>query len=83
MSRKYRRPRSKSKKVSKSSHQGCRKSNNQQNLEVQLHVSYEDLVALLRDELHSFGVEVGLMLSEKLLEEEVTRLCGNRHPAVE
>ena len=79
MSRKYRKTRSKSKKVSKSSHQGCRKSNNQQNLEVQLHVSYEDLVALLRDELHSFGVEVGLMLSEKLLEEEVTRLCGNRH----
>lgn len=75
MSRKYRKSQSKSKKVSSRS----RKSKSQPGAKLQLDVCSEDLVAILRDELHSFGVEVGLMLSEKLLEDEVRRLCGERH----
>jgi putative transposase len=48
--------------------------------EVQLPLQREELTEMLQDALHSFAVEVGLLLAEKMLEDEVTRLCGKRYP---
>jgi transposase-like protein len=47
--------------------------------EVQLPLQQEELAEMLQDALHSFAVEVGLLLAEKMLEDEVTRLCGRRY----
>lgn len=47
--------------------------------EVQLPLQREELAEMLQDALHSFAVEVGLLLAEKMLEDEVTRLCGQRY----
>ena len=47
--------------------------------EVQLPLQREELAEMLEDALHSFAVEVGLLLAEKMLQDEVTRLCGRRY----
>jgi putative transposase len=39
----------------------------------------ERLVALLREGLDSFAVEVALLVAQSLLEEEVSELCGRRY----
>lgn len=47
--------------------------------QLQLPLSIEGLIELARESLSSFAVEVGLKMAECLLEDEVTRRCGQRH----
>jgi putative transposase len=46
---------------------------------VQLPLGPEALEAMLTDELHSFAIDLGLLLAGRFLEAEVTRLCGERY----
>jgi putative transposase len=46
---------------------------------VQLPLGPEALQAMLSDELHSFAIDLGLLLAGRFLETEVTRLCGERY----
>jgi len=46
---------------------------------VQLPLGPEALQAMLTDELHSFAIDLGLLLAGRFLEAEVTRLCGERY----
>jgi len=50
-----------------------------QSREVQLPLDVETLVEMTRQSLSSFAVEVGLKVAQCLLEDEVTRRCGQRH----
>jgi len=47
--------------------------------EVQLPLDVDSLVAMARESLSSFAVEMGLKVAQCLLEDEVTRRCGRRH----
>ncbi|MBX3649657.1 MAG: transposase, partial [Rhodocyclaceae bacterium] len=47
--------------------------------EVQLPLDVDSLVAMARESLSSFAVEMGLKVAPCLLEDEVTRRCGRRH----
>ncbi|MBX3434002.1 MAG: IS256 family transposase [Pirellulales bacterium] len=47
--------------------------------EVQLPLDVASLVAMARESLSSFAVEMGLKGAQCLLEDEVTRRCGARH----
>lgn len=46
---------------------------------VQLPLGAEALQAVLREELHSFALDLGLLVARQFLEAEVTRLCGERY----
>ena len=46
---------------------------------VQLPLGPEALQALLSEELHSFAMDLGLLMAGRFLEAEVTRLCGERY----
>jgi putative transposase len=46
---------------------------------VQLPLGPEALPAMLSDELHSFAIDLGLLMANRFLEAEVTRLCGQRY----
>jgi putative transposase len=46
---------------------------------VQLPLGQEALQAMLSDELHSFAIDLGLLLAGRFLEAEVIRLCGERY----
>lgn len=46
---------------------------------VQLPLGPEALQAMLSDELHSFAIDLGLLMANRFLEAEVTRLCGQRY----
>lgn len=46
---------------------------------VQLPLGPEALQAMLTDELHSFAIDLGLLMAGRFLEGEVTRLCGQRY----
>lgn len=46
---------------------------------VQLPLGPEALQAMLTDELHSFAIDLGLLLAGRFLEAEVARLCGERY----
>lgn len=46
---------------------------------VQLPLGPEALQAMLTGELHSFAIDLGLLLAGRFLEAEVTRLCGERY----
>lgn len=46
---------------------------------VQLPLGPEALQAMLSNELHSFAVDLGLLMANRFLEAEVTRLCGQRY----
>lgn len=46
---------------------------------VQLPLGPEALQAMLSDELHSFAIDLGLLMAGRFLEAEVTRLCGQRY----
>ena len=48
-------------------------------LEVQLPLCREELMALMQDSLASFATEMGLRIAGKLLEDEVDRRCGPRY----
>lgn len=47
--------------------------------EVQLPLSIEALAEFARQSLRSFAIEVGSKMAECLLEDEVTRRCGEWH----
>jgi len=47
--------------------------------EVQLPLDREELLALMQDSLQGLAVELGLPVASALLEDEVTRLCGDRY----
>lgn len=46
---------------------------------VQLPLGPEALQAMLTDELHSFAINLGLLMASRFLEAEVTQLCGERY----
>ena len=46
---------------------------------VQLPLGPEALQAMLSEELHSFAIDLGLLVAGRFLEAEVTRLCGERY----
>jgi hypothetical protein len=46
---------------------------------VQLPLGPEALQAMLSAELHSFAIDLGLLMASRFLEAEVTRLCGERY----
>lgn len=46
---------------------------------VQLPLGAEALQAVLTEELHSFAINLGLLVTGQFLEAEVTRLCGERY----
>ncbi|MBM4003005.1 MAG: hypothetical protein FJ295_06900 [Planctomycetes bacterium] len=47
--------------------------------EVQLPLDVESLVEMSRTALSSFAAEVGLIVAQRLLEDEATQFCGERH----
>jgi transposase-like protein len=47
--------------------------------DIQLPLCREELVALMQDSLSSFATEMGLRIASRLLEDEVTRRCGQRY----
>jgi len=46
---------------------------------VQWPLDREEFVAMAQQSLHSFAVELGVMMAGRLLEDEVTHLCGRRY----
>jgi transposase-like protein len=46
---------------------------------VQLPLGPEALQAMLSEEIHSFAIDLGLLVARQFLEAEVTRLCGERY----
>lgn len=46
---------------------------------LQLRLDRKELLTMLQENLHSFGVELGRIVAAKMLEDEVRRLCGGRH----
>ncbi|MGB2890806.1 MAG: IS256 family transposase [Candidatus Acidiferrales bacterium] len=46
---------------------------------VQLPLGPEALQAVLSEEIHSFAIDLGLLVAREFLESEVTRLCGKRY----
>jgi putative transposase len=79
MTRRYRKSDPARKKSSQAPRRKDRKNGNAKGFEVQLPLSFDDLTEMMQDSLHTFAVEMGLMFAQKLLEEEVTQLCGGRH----
>jgi transposase-like protein len=47
--------------------------------EIQLPLNVEALVEMTRQALSSFATEMGLKVAQRLLEDEVTQRCGERH----
>lgn len=48
-------------------------------IEVQLVVQREEVMTLIRQSLHSFALEIGCLMAGRLLEEEISQLCGQKH----
>lgn len=46
---------------------------------VQWPLDREEFVAMAQQSLHSFAIDLGVMMAGRLLEDEVTRLCGRRY----
>ena len=59
--------------------QGKRRAAKRQAADVQLPLCREELVELMQDSLSSFATEMGLRIATQLLEDEVTRRCGERY----
>jgi hypothetical protein len=47
--------------------------------EIQLPLDRQELLALMQDSLETLATELGLMVAFGLMEDEVTRLCGQRY----
>ncbi len=47
--------------------------------EIQLPLDRNELLVLMQDSLETLATELGLMLALGLMEDEVTRLCGQRY----
>lgn len=41
--------------------------------------NHEEFLSLAQESLHSFAVDLGVMFAGRLLEDEVTMLCGQRY----
>lgn len=50
---------------------------------LQLMLDRSELLHILQESVHSFGVEVGQMVATALLSDEVLKLCGKRHERLE
>ena len=46
---------------------------------LQLALDRQELLVMLEQSVHSFGVELGRIVAAKMLEDEVRQLCGTRH----
>ena len=78
MRKRYSRNRRESKRAGKEQRRAGRREK-LKGFEVQLPLERDDLVAMMQDSLHTFAVEIGLLLAGKLLEDEVEQLCGPRY----
>jgi transposase-like protein len=80
MRKNYQKSRSSDKRSRNRERRGRRKAAQQeiQRQFVQWPLYHEEFVAMAQERLHSFAVDLGVMFAGKLLEEEVTRLCGPR-----
>jgi transposase-like protein len=47
--------------------------------EIQLPLDRDELLGLMQDSLHGLALELGLVVANSFLEDEVTRLCGPRY----
>ena len=47
--------------------------------QIQLPLDREELLTLMQDSLETLATELGLMVALGLMEDEVTRLCGQRY----
>src|SRR4029077_2938581 len=47
--------------------------------EIQLSLDRDELLGLMQDSLESLALKLGMLVASRLLEDEVTRLCGPRH----
>jgi putative transposase len=47
--------------------------------EIQLPLDREELLGLIQDSLGGLAIELGLLVASAILEDEVTRLCGQRY----
>jgi transposase-like protein len=56
-----------------------RSSPSESGREIQLPLDREELLGLMQDSLEALAVELGLLVASAILEDEVTRLCGERY----
>jgi transposase-like protein len=56
-----------------------RSASSQSSREIQLPLDREELLGLMQDSLEALAVELGLLVASAILEDEVTRLCGQRY----
>jgi transposase-like protein len=68
--------------VRKASQKERREREAEEAREVQLVLDREELVAMMQDSLTSFATEMGLKVAALLLEDEVSRRCGQRYERV-
>ena len=47
--------------------------------EIQLPLDRDELLSLMQDSLETLATELGLLVAFSLMEDEVTRLCGQRY----
>lgn len=79
MSTKYRR---RNQPAARKSHSGKSRTRRKQARlpsQVSLPVSPEELLLMAQESLHTFAIEMGVMVAGQLLEHEVDRLCGPRY----
>ncbi len=76
MTRAYRRSRTGSKQAA-ASRRG--KKREPQEPPIQLQLDRHEMIDLLKDSLHSFAMEIGVMVAGKILEDEIEQLCGPRY----
>lgn len=63
----------------KRTRRGKQREEKRLDLEVQLPLCRDELVAMMQDSLASFATEMGLRVAARLLEDEVLRRCGPRY----
>src|SRR3989304_213752 len=63
----------------KTRRRGKQREGKRPDLEVQLPLCREEIVAMMQDSLASFATEMGLQIAVKLLEDEVDRRCAPRY----
>lgn len=56
-----------------------RKTNKTTSPKCQISLQWEEVQGLLRTSLDTFAIEVGYLVAEALLEDEVAALCGKPH----
>lgn len=81
MRKKYHKSRSSDKRLQNRERRGRRKAAQQeiQREFVQWPLDHEEFVAMAQESVHTFAVDLGVLFAGRLLEHEVTRLCGPRY----